>query len=150
MKKIIILTLFFSCVMSSVAQTKPKSIIELGGGLGPNYSVIGGKLLLGYKGNGILFGIGAFEDYNYTNIGIQISLIHLFASFSRLEAIGSNEYHGDNGTASVFMFGGRIPLGKNNRIILDPSMGVAKYDYTQNTDPVFGFGISYKLLVKND
>src|SRR4051812_43973368 len=102
MKKLMLILLCLVTVCAYRAQEKinygkikkpyPNSIIELGAGLGPNFGVIGGQMVLGYKGSGLLLGAGSFNNqFNYA-IGLQLG--HEWFCFSISRAVVGSSIRG--------------------------------------------------------
>ncbi len=106
----------------------PRNFIDLGIGLGPNYGIIGGRAIFGYKGSGLLVGAGTLNGLPTFTIGGQYSKDFFFASLV-YGPIGSYEinYYGDISKGilkgTVFQLGGRINLLKSKLMFLELGVG---------------------------
>lgn len=170
MKKIILLALLpaFFCFAQAQEQDRsnrlklpyPKSIIELGVGLGPNFGILGGQMLVGYKGCGVLGALGAFDGLTTFAIGAQLSYEFLYFNVTRA-TVGSftsgrgiyQEVKPVYGT--VFMAGGKINLLRNKTLYLQLGIGyqvssVYMYPFgpVDNSGASFALGIGYRMAFK--
>ena len=125
--------------LSSFAQEKtfgndyPASIVDLSVGLGPNHGIIGIKSVLGYKGTGLLLGLGSFDGFTATTIGFQVAAQWWFANVtygptgSYYINFGGQVEEGLT-QSIIFMTGGRINLIKSKRLFLELAAGLAGSD----------------------
>lgn len=134
-----------------------KTYLDVGFGFGPNYGLIGIKLVAGYKGNGLLIGFGGLDGQTASAIGLQLAYGAVYVSFANA-AYGIYEVN-VNGRVSegliegtVIMLGGRPSLGKKERIILDLGIGIGRggripgpFGEIKSETVVFTFGFGFKL-----
>lgn len=135
-----------------------KSYMDIGLGIGPNYGLAGGKMVLGYNGNGLAIGVGNFDGFITNSIGIQIKASWFFANVSygtygvyKSETFGRKKSGLIEGI--IVMTGGQIDI-LQNKIFLELGLGYAQGGETK--DPfgktikkvetvTFGLGIGYRI-----
>ena len=135
----------------------PNTYFEIGFGVGPNYGIIGVKGVLGYKGTGLLLGVGSFSGFTTTSFGVQVAYRSAYISLTAAD-YGSYEVN-TNGkkeegliSGIVFMLGARPNLTSNKKLFLDFGLGYASggtipspFGTTQENQVTFSFGIGYKI-----
>lgn len=106
----------------------PKSIIDLGAGAGPNYGIIGGQAVIGYKGNGLLVAAGYFNGLSTYEIGGQLSLGLGFINFGYgVYATYENLNTGRKSTLNGMILAAGLKFGllKSKRLTIQISCGPA-------------------------
>lgn len=131
----------------------PKSFADIGMGVGPNYGILGFRTVLGYKGNGLLLGVGTHDDgYTTLTIGVQFTYKFVFMSIGMGDyASYEVEVNGqtvDKGllTGTIFMVGGRINLVKSKEVFLELGLGYAGGDSVSQPfglPPIEEDGVTY-------
>lgn len=108
----------------------PNSIIDFGFGVGPNYGIIGSKMVIGYHGIGVMGGLGVIQGLTAYQYGIQVSQKWWFFNVS-YGVIGISQYV-DYYSSSVealkgyvFITGCRINLMKSKLCFLELGVGYA-------------------------
>jgi hypothetical protein len=155
MRNILFLFLLFPCLFFSQKPPKPpypKSIVDVGLGVGTNYGMIGAQAVVGYKGNGLLLAAGLLG----WEIGVQGSYKWAFASVSygtyNIASDGSGIYglHG-----IIIMAGGKINLVRSKKIFLEIGAGYAggdgvylSHDYVPINGPTATLGFGYRIAKK--
>jgi hypothetical protein len=130
----------------------PKSFADIGMGVGPNYGILGFRTVLGYKGNGLLIGVGTHEGYTTLTMGMQFTYKFAFMSIAmgdyasyEVEVNGRTVDKGLlNGT--ILMFGGRINLVESKEVFLELGIGYAGGDSVQQPfglPPIEENGVTY-------
>jgi hypothetical protein len=134
----------------------PKSIIDIGVGVGPNYGIVGGQMVIGYKGCGLLLALGSFDGLNPYAFGFQVSEQWFFASFSRA-VIGSSTWsnnHVEPIMGNILMLGGRINLIKAKTLVFQIGVGYRNstietpFGKESNDGITFGLGLGYRIAFK--
>ncbi|MEQ8909603.1 MAG: hypothetical protein RIC95_10455 [Vicingaceae bacterium] len=142
-----IICLFLVSSITLCAQNKnPNSVLDFGVGLGPNYGAAGAKVLLGYRGSGVLFGYGALVNGSVISIGGQYTHKFLFVNFSVVTIEGDIPWSVTNYSESVVgMLGGKINVGAKRRFFFDLAAGLAKERYSEYLDFQFGLGFNVRI-----
>lgn len=111
----------------------PKSIIELGAGVGANHGMYGFKVVLGYKGTGLIIGLGADQSQFASQVGFQVSYHNYFLSLSQ-GVYGHFKKLSETVLARghILMGGVKINLNKAKLFYLELGAG-------------YGYGDSYKV-----
>lgn len=121
---------------SAVAQEEidyPGSILDISAGIGPNHGVLGIKSVLGYKGTGLILGVGSFDGFTTTSVGFQVAVKWWFANLtygptgSYSVSFGGQVEKGLT-QSIIFMTGGRINLIKSKRLYLELAAGLSGSD----------------------
>lgn len=160
MKKMMLNFFVFVFMAVGYAQNEyPKSIVNVGVGLGGNYGGIGTKTIVGYKNSGLLIGLGTGGDGLWYEIGGQISYKWMYVNLG-YGVIGTASNELTNNTTELikgkmFTLGAMINLAESKKYFLDLGIG---YDwdgtYTANgytnekdkfntLDAAIGFGVRF-------
>ena len=163
MKKILLCcSIFFSVFVANAQKSNdwdsyPDSFLDLGIGVGSNYGILGVKTVLGYKGSGLLIGIGSVEGQTTSSIGIQVAYKFFFVNIaSSTVGIYRSEVGNqiDEGLVkgTSFIFGGRVNLNNTKRLFLELGLGFSSGDETDKfgnkvemNGPAFNFGFGYRI-----
>lgn len=163
MKKILLsLTFCFSVFMATAQKTEsnppyPESFLDLGVGIGSNYGVIGFKSVLGYKGNGLMIGVGSIEGNTASSIGIQLAYKHLFLNIASSTLGYYRTERGllvDEGLVkgTSVIFGGRVSFDRAKRIFIELGFGFSSGEETDRfgqkiemRGPSFNLGFGYRI-----
>lgn len=105
----------------------PSNILDFGIGAGPNYGVFGTKTVIGYKGNGFLFGAGTTEGLFAYQIGVQGSYQWFFANlcYGTVAGVSINNSPLELVNGTIVNLGGRINLLRNKKMFLELGFGYA-------------------------
>ena len=163
MKTYILLLSFLLSLNIAIAQNSnteeftPVSYLDVSLGLGPNYGLFGGKFVLGYKGNGMLLGMGSIEGRSATAIGIQLSYKYLFFNITNAD-YGLYSVTINNSTTegtlqgTVYMIGGKGGFGKSKKVFFEFGFGIARGGVTpspngpiEENQSVITFGLGYRI-----
>ena len=113
----------------------PNSYVDFGIGVGPNYGIVGGRAIIGWKGTGLLVGVGSFDGFLTNTIGFQFSYNAVFISVASgaygsyaVVAFGQRDKGLLEGT--ICMTGARFNLTENKRTFLELGIGYAGGDST--------------------
>lgn len=106
----------------------PNNYVDLGVGAGPNYGIIGIKSVFGYKGTGLMLGVGSVAGETAYEIGFQAKYLWFFINIGygtygvyTIEGFGRKEEGLVNGT--IVILGGQINL-YNQRLYLEAGFGL--------------------------
>ena len=154
MKRAILTILMISLVFIGYSQSDyPKTVFNLGVGLGPNYGGIGTKTIIGYKNSGLLIGAGRYRGHRTINsvsgketfewitayeIGGQISYKWWYANLGYGVYDFFQKYWSDDVDkvmkGGIFITGVMVNIGKEKIYFIDAGLGLdwgATYrDYT--------------------
>jgi len=169
MKKLLIIS-FFLTVISAVRGQQdtsyytverhpyPRSIIDVAVGVGPTYGIFGAQAVLGYKGSGLLLGVGSNGLFSYA-IGGQFSYDWLFVNLSYVASVAGKNSTGniDPFTGMDFLAGGKINLLKSKKLYLQAGLG---YEFGTEETKSFGkvssnsftfcLGIGWRIAFKKE
>ncbi len=135
-KSLLILLLIVSFQMLGQKESRPpfpSNIVELGIGAGPNYGIFGVKTVIGYKGNGLIIGTGAFTGLFAYHIGVQGAYKWFYGSFcyGTVASVSSNFSSTELVNGMVIGAGGKVNLLRNKKMFLDLGAGYAFGAYYQ-------------------
>lgn len=151
----ILLSFLFS-VSYCQQEEVPKTYFELGLGVGQNHGLVGGKFLLGYKGNGLIIGAGVNQGIFMRQLGFQFTYKWVFMNMGT-GAIGSYKVGNTSEIKradGIFFIGGiRKSVNKPNTIFLEIGLGsTSKKNFVNakgERDSVGGltgvFGVGFKI-----
>jgi hypothetical protein len=141
MKRIILFT-FLLITLSISAQNdstnyKANSFLQLSGGIGASYGGGGIKSVLGYKGNGLLVGLGLAKGKFLKQLGLQLSYKWVFLTLTRGDYATYEVYNTDNialAEGQTFITGGHIDISGTKRIFIELGIGYSWGDRITNQD----------------
>jgi hypothetical protein len=165
MKKILSLFLIFFAIVDIYGQQElPKSAMNVGLGLGPNYGIVGVKTVIGHKNSGVMFGLG-YPPLAFTpsyQIGAQLSYEFLFFNIGYGHyAVLLDSYFREpillSGTTVVM--GAMLSLNKKKSVFVDLGVGNTWanfnnlnfprwYPFPPSNQFTFILGIGYRLTTK--
>jgi hypothetical protein len=160
-----VLLVFILLGTTASAQTEeakdkyPNSTVDLSLGIGTNYGILGAKSVIGYRGTGLMLGVGRIEGLTTTCIGFQVTYLSWFANVSYattgtyyINYFGREEEGLIKETA--FLTGARISLNAPKTLFLEVGVGISLGgEVPQPIGPAdevggniqFGLGIGYRI-----
>lgn len=160
---IFLTTLNFSFSQQAEKPPYPKSFADIGIGLGPNYGIFGVKTVIGYKGSGLMVGLGKLEGFLAYEIGLQGSIKWWFVNVGYgVYGVATTEfyyYYGQTEKTSllkgiIINTGGKINLIRSKNLFLELGIGYGQggyieddfIGYRENINAVnFVAGLNYRI-----
>jgi hypothetical protein len=154
MKRAILTSLLIFAISVGYSQIYyPKSHLNLGIGIGPNYGQMGIKTIIGYKNSGLLIGVGGYPGHRTYNIDTGKDIIDWIIAYEVGGQISYKWWYANLGygvydyfqgywndevdkvmKGGIFITGVMVSIGKEKRFFIDAGLGVdwgATYrDYT--------------------
>lgn len=141
MKRILLLTfILISISLKSQNDTsayKANSLLQLGAGVGATFGMAGVRTVIGYKGNGMLVGMGIARGKLAKQIGFQLSYKWFFMSMTTGDYATYIVYNTDNykfAEGQTFITGGHVDISGTKRIFLEIGVGYSWGDSYTNED----------------
>ena len=123
---------------SSLFDVIPNSVLDFGVGVGMNYGIFGTKTIIGYKGSGLLIGVGYAGMLTY-EIGGQLSYKNLYLNLE-YGVFGTKKYSSGSKKRyySAAVFGGwKFGLGESKKLFLDVGVGYVFNDVNISVTPTW-------------
>lgn len=155
-KPFLLLLCLFSVpkIYSQVTAPYPNSVIDLSFGAGPQHGIIGGKAVLGYKGTGLVLGLGTFEGITGYYVGLQASARFIYVTLGR-GVVGTSTDGNTNATSPIIgnclMVGTKLNLSRNKRFYLELGVGFqessinGRFGSINTSGTIYSLGFGYRI-----